>query len=93
MIKVENLTKSFGRTKAVDDLSFDDGIIYVVCAPNAIFEVRDVLCKLACKVDESVIGYSPKSLLRLNEEDATKGVAFLEIVEGLEDVQRVYANI
>lgn len=78
---------------SVDDISINEKTINIVCDINDLNDVKNALIEYRCKIDESNVGYNPKETINLSDEDEEKAAIFLNMLEELDDVQNVYANI
>ena len=76
-----------------DDVQTDEeGVIEVVCPPQAFAAVRDALARRNLVPEMADIVMKPNNEVSLSGEDAVKMQKLLDAIENLDDVQDVYTN-
>jgi YebC/PmpR family DNA-binding regulatory protein len=75
-----------------DDLVNEDGAYIVSTDVTGFHAVQSALKSRGIDVEEAEIAMVPKATVRVEGADAQKLVKLLEIVEDLDDVQKVYSN-
>lgn len=69
----------------------DDGY-EIYTKPNELHKVKEELLGKGLLVESAELTMKPSSLINVEAEDATKIIEFLEKLEDLDDVQKVYSN-
>jgi len=77
---------------AEDVVSYADGSIDVLTAPDRLAQVRDAMVARALRADEAMVTMRPSTSVTLEGDEAERMVRLLEILEDLDDVQEVYSN-
>jgi len=77
---------------ADDIITADDGSIEVLTSPEAYAEVVEKMTAAGLQPEESEITMRASVEVELDEETGRKVVAFLDILEDLDDTQAVYNN-
>jgi YebC/PmpR family DNA-binding regulatory protein len=77
---------------AEDVVSYADGSIDVLTAPDRLAQVRDAMAARALRADEAMVTMRPSTSVTLEGDEAERMVRLLEILEDLDDVQEVYSN-
>ncbi len=77
----------------IDDISKDDTLFIITCAPHALNEVREAVKKLGFSIEHDELELVAKENLELSDEDGERAMEFLQSVEALEEVQNVYSNL
>jgi YebC/PmpR family DNA-binding regulatory protein len=78
----------------IEDVSLSEDMISVFCNPNDIEKVKNGAEKVGLKVEDADIEWVAKDPIELESQDAEEKVyKFLEVLEELDDVQNVFANI
>jgi YebC/PmpR family DNA-binding regulatory protein len=75
-----------------EDLSNDEGIFEVVAQLEDFAAVREALEDAGIEMDSAELAYRPKSLVPIDEKQATRLLNLIERLEELDDVDEVYAN-
>jgi YebC/PmpR family DNA-binding regulatory protein len=75
-----------------DDVRVETGYIEVVTAPTELEKVRRALSDGGIKITTAELSMVPKNSLPVDEGAATSDLRLLDILEDLEDVQKVYSN-
>ena len=76
-----------------DDVQTDEeGVIEVVCPPQAFAAVRDAFARRNLVPEMADIVMKPNNEVSLSGEDAVKMQKLLDAIENLDDVQDVYTN-
>jgi YebC/PmpR family DNA-binding regulatory protein len=75
-----------------DDVRVETGYIEVVTAPTELEKVRRALSDGGIKITTAELSMVPKNSLPVDEGAATSALRLLDILEDLEDVQKVYSN-
>ncbi len=70
----------------------EDGVIEVRTAPQDFFQVQQALEAAGFEPMGAEITWIPKNTVQVSGETARKALALVERLEGLDDVQNVYAN-
>jgi YebC/PmpR family DNA-binding regulatory protein len=77
-----------------EDLEEVDDEVVIYTKPEDLGKVRDTLMGESLKVIDAALIRKPLTLTSItDEEKARKALLFLEIIEELDDVQKVYANV
>ena len=74
------------------DVQSDDGAFTVLTEPTDFSAVQDALREKGIEWDGAELGMVPKTEVRVEGPDAEKLVKLLELLEELDDVQKVYTN-
>lgn len=77
----------------VEDIIETPNDIEVYTTPGELSGTRDKIEKLGLAVSSVELTFKPKSTVPLSDKETEKILTFLEILDGHEDVQRVFANI
>ena len=77
----------------IDNISKSNNEIIITCNPGDLQKIRTVISNLGYKVDETYVGFVPKTIMSISDNDFSKASHLLETIESLEDVQRVYTNL
>ncbi|MBD3231233.1 YebC/PmpR family DNA-binding transcriptional regulator [Candidatus Dependentiae bacterium] len=78
----------------IEDVIINDGIATIICNIQELDVVKKGAQEVGFKVEYSSIEWVPKNFVSLNsKEQEEKVYKFLEVIEDLDDVQNVYANI
>ena len=75
-----------------DDINPDEEAIEIVTTPEKFHQVRDALIAAGHKPDSSEITMTAKSSIKVEGETARKVLKLVNLLEELEDVQKVHAN-
>lgn len=75
-----------------EDLSAEDGQYTITTAPADLHAVKEALEKMGLVASEAVLTWVPKSTTRVEGENAAALIKLLEVIEDLDDVQKVDAN-
>jgi len=68
--------------------------MYVITTDTAnLYTVKDAINKLGFKCDEASLEMIPKTMVDVDDETAKANMAFIEWLEGLDDVDDVYHNM
>ncbi len=78
---------------ADDVVSYDDGSIDVVTAPEAFVDVKEALIAVGLIPENADIVMTPSTTVELGLEDAQKVMGLIDMLEDLDDVQSVYTNM
>jgi YebC/PmpR family DNA-binding regulatory protein len=76
-----------------DDLSQDEGVFEVTCAPAVFNAVREALEKASVATSSAGVVMAPQNVVHLDGKRAHQCVKLLEALEDQDDVQHVYANL
>lgn len=77
---------------ALDIITDDDGSIEVLTAPDAFEAVRDALKAASMEFVEAEITQRASTLAEVDVETGQKVLAFLDVLEDLDDTQDVWSN-
>lgn len=77
----------------IEDVEEMDNGIEVYVSPETLGEMRKKIESNGFEVGSSELYMKPKSYVTLAKTDAEKAVSFLEALEDLDDVQKVYSNL
>lgn len=77
----------------IDDISFDDGHYTITSEISDIEFIKQALEAADMKIESAEIQWVPKTPMELDEESMEKVVNFLEMLQDLDDVQDVFANL
>lgn len=78
----------------VSDIKQDDHLFVIYCDPKSTDAVRQALEQHKGIVIESVdLDWVAKNPIEISDEDTTKALEFLEVLDDLDDVQNVYTNL
>jgi YebC/PmpR family DNA-binding regulatory protein len=75
-----------------EDVQVQTGYIEVITAPTDLDKVRRVLAESGVKITAAELSLVPKNALALDEKAAMSALRLLDILEDLDDVQKVYSN-
>lgn len=77
-----------------DDIVEDDGVLQVLCTPDHLKKVLDVIEALHIKIDGAELAYRAKEFVTIEDEEAKKQFEkLMEVLDELEDVDTVYTNV
>jgi len=99
VIKVEagKLTEDQMLEKLLDfdvaDLTLDEGLFYITCNPKSMEAIKQVLTNDQVKVESAELEWTPKTTMKIGDEEAKKAYEFLTNIEDLDDIQNVYTNL
>jgi transcriptional/translational regulatory protein YebC/TACO1 len=78
----------------IDDVTLDEGIFSIECPANKLDIVKKTVESLGLKIEASQLEWVPKNYVTLDDSSKSESVyKFLEMIEDLDDVQNVYANL
>jgi len=75
-----------------DDVKVEDTTVEVYTQPDQLEQVRKALEEMRVPVETAELSMVPKTTTPLEEKDALSALKFLEKLEDLDDVQRVFTN-
>jgi YebC/PmpR family DNA-binding regulatory protein len=75
-----------------EDVRVDSGFIEVITAPTELDKVRRAIADSGVKIASAELSMVPKNSLPVDEKTATSALKLLDILEDLDDVQKVYSN-
>ncbi len=75
-----------------EDVRTEDGRLEVYTAPTELVKVRRALEEAGLSVSTAELSMLPKNTLALDESSAGQVLRLLDILEDLDDVQKVYSN-
>jgi YebC/PmpR family DNA-binding regulatory protein len=75
-----------------DDVSEEDGVFEIYTQPTNLLAVSEALQSANIPYQSAGIEKMPKTLVKVDGDDARKVLRLLEMIEDLDDVQRVSAN-
>ncbi|HEY5639890.1 MAG TPA: YebC/PmpR family DNA-binding transcriptional regulator [Dehalococcoidia bacterium] len=75
-----------------DDVQVEGKIIEVHTAPTELAEVRARLTESGFKIASAELSMLPKNMVPLDESAARQALRLLDLIEDLDDVQKVYSN-
>lgn len=75
-----------------DDVESEEETHLIICSPESLIEVRDVLEKKFGEAESSKFGWRPKEAMELDLEKAEKVIKLIDNLEEDDDVQEVYGN-
>ena len=75
-----------------EDVRTEDGRLEVYTAPTELIKVRKALEEAGLSVSTAELSMLPKNTLALDESSAAQVLRLLDILEDLDDVQKVYSN-
>jgi YebC/PmpR family DNA-binding regulatory protein len=76
-----------------DDIQHDEDLIEIYGSPSAFKTIADHLKQANVIPEESGIRFIPKQEVSLDVESTIKVMKAIEVIEDLDDVQNVYANL
>ena len=89
----EDLVMEAALDAGAEDVQTDEeGVIEVICPPQAFSAVRDALAQRNLVPEMADIVMKPNNEVSLTGEDAIKMQKLLDAIENLDDVQEVYTN-
>ncbi len=89
----EDLVMEAALDAGADDVQTDEeGVIEVICPPQAFAAVRDAFAQRNLVPEMADIVMKPNNEVNLTGEDAIKMQKLLDAIENLDDVQEVYTN-
>ncbi len=74
------------------DVRIEDSYIEVVTAPTELDKVRRALVEGGMKVTSAELSKIPKNSVPLDDKNAVSALKLLDVLEDLDDVQKVYSN-
>lgn len=75
-----------------DDVKTGDGYVEIYTQPDKLEEIRKVI-EGKHRIISAELSFLPKTTVLLDEDKAAQALSFLDQLEELDDVQRVYSNI
>jgi len=75
-----------------DDVRVEGDYVEVVTGPTDLDKVRRALVDAGVKVTSAELSMVPKNSIPLDEKHAGSALRLLDVIEDLEDVQKVYSN-
>ena len=78
---------------AEDVIANDDGSLEVITAPEGFGGVHDGIVADGLEPEQAEVTMRPSTHVSLDAEDAQRVVRLLDMLEELDDVQQVYANV
>ena len=75
-----------------EDVRIDDGLIEVITGPTDLDKVRRALVDAGTTVTSFELSMVPKNSVPLDSKHAGSALRLLDVIEDLEDVQKVYSN-
>jgi len=77
-----------------EDITEDDGLLQVLCAPDQLKKVLDAIEALQVKVDGAEIEYRAKELVTIEDMETKQSFEkLMEVLDELEDVDTVFTNV
>ncbi len=76
-----------------DDLEIDASIYYIITKPNSLMDVRDILEDSGYIIRSAEIEMIPKTLQKLEGQDASSAIKLLDILEDNDDINKLYSNL
>lgn len=77
---------------AEDIVTNDDGSIYVLTTPEEFMSVKDAMVAAGFDSSEADISMEPATTVTLDMDGAEKMLRMIDLLEDLDDVQKVYSN-
>lgn len=77
----------------IDNITVEEGTVYVHCPIKALESVRQAVANLGLKVSNAELEWLAKNPVSLAPEQTQRVFEFLEAIEDLEDVQNVYTTL
>lgn len=84
---------SFGLEAGADDMEEADDVVFYYIDQANLMNLRKFLTEKGIVLEDAQLVYRPKNLVPCDEETAEKVMNFVEKLEDLDDVQKVYTNI
>jgi YebC/PmpR family DNA-binding regulatory protein len=75
-----------------EDIRIDDSFVEVITRPTDLDKVRRALVESGVKVTAAELSMVPKNSVPLDSRHAGSALRLLDVIEDLEDVQKVYSN-
>jgi YebC/PmpR family DNA-binding regulatory protein len=75
-----------------EDVSVSPGFVEVYTAPTELDKVRRALVEAGLKVTSAELSMLPKNSMPVDEKSGPQTLRLLDIIEDLDDVQKVYSN-
>lgn len=76
-----------------EDMSTEDGYHFITCTPDMLGTIRDGLTAKGIEVSDSEVAMISSNTIKIEDEkDAEKVLRIMELLEELDDVQRVSSN-
>ena len=75
-----------------DDLTSEEEAYQIICAADAIWQVKAALEGQGVSVSNAEVTYLPQNTVQVSGDDATKLLKLMELLDDHDDVQEVYAN-
>jgi YebC/PmpR family DNA-binding regulatory protein len=88
----EDRLTELGIEAGVDDITRDDDVFELRCAPAAFNNVRQTLVDADIRTESAELSMEPSSTVTLQGHNAEKLMRLLEELEEHDDVQHVYGN-
>lgn len=79
--------------QGVEDVEYDDELTSVYTQPGALAGARDALRAGGLRVTDAYLGMRPTTKVELSDGDLEAALAFVEMLEDHEDVQRLFTNL
>lgn len=76
-----------------DDVEITDDVMEVYTTREDFADVQQALKDMGLKVEEAELAWVPKTRITLSPDEALKVMRVIELLEDLDDVQKVYSNL
>ncbi len=77
----------------VSDIKIDDDLFVVYCDTKALEPIKKALENTGIHVEHADLEYVAKNPMDLSEDESSKALSLLEILDDHDDVQNVYTNL
>ncbi len=75
-----------------EDLKVEDDTFQIITAPEDFEKVKEALERAGLPIEEAEVTLVPKNVVKVEGEKAEKVLKLMEALEGLDEVQKTYAN-
>jgi len=75
-----------------EDISLDDDVFEIICAPGDLVAVRDALTEAGIEIESADVTQRPKVRVPVQEAEAAKLMRLIDMLEESDDVGAVHAN-
>jgi transcriptional/translational regulatory protein YebC/TACO1 len=76
-----------------ESIDAEEGYFYVVCPLESFGHLQKQLEELAIEATEAALQYIPYTHVELADQDFSKVMKLIEVLEDNDDVQKVYHNL
>ena len=91
-ISEDQLMEAALEAGADDVVNNDDGSIDVITSPDSLVDVKEILVEKALEPENAEITMQPANYVNLDMDTAENMIKLIDMLEDLDDVQKVYSN-